>query len=467
MKRKPLPLLEHVEITGLAAEGKSIARVENKVLFVPHTIPGDVVDVQITKKRKGFLEGRMRRLIVPSKDRIAAFCPHYETCGGCSRQTLPYPLQLQYKQQQVFDQLSRIGKLTLPPLQPIIGSEQTMHYRNKLEFTFSNSRWLTSEEAATGQAIAERRALGFHIPGLFDKVLDITTCYLQAAPSNDIRLATKRLAMEQNLSFFDLRRQEGFLRNMFVRNTSTGEWMVIVVFAYDDKTARERLLTQLHRQFPEITSLQYVINGKRNDTITDLPVHTFAGREYIEEQMEDLRFKIGPKSFYQTNAQQAHRLYTIVRDMAQLTGSENVYDLYTGTGTIALFLAKQAARVTGIEYVPEAIEDAKENARRNAIGNASFFAGDMKDLLNDAFIAAHGRPEVVILDPPRAGVHPEVAQMLLKMAAPRLVYVSCNPATQARDLSLLAAEYEITRVQPVDMFPHTHHVENVVLAERI
>jgi 23S rRNA (uracil1939-C5)-methyltransferase len=466
MKRKPLPLLENVRITGLVAEGKSLAHVDGKALFVPHAVPGDVVNVQLVRKRKGFLEGRMTQLIAPSKDRVAAFCPHYGTCGGCSRQTLPYPMQLQYKQQQVVDQLTRIGKLALPPLQPIIGAEQTIYYRNKLEFTFSNNRWLTAAEAAGGKPVTERRALGFHIPGLFDKVLDIERCYLQDELSNDIRCAIKAFAMENNWPFFDLRSQQGLLRNLIIRNTAAGEWMVIVVFAYDDQPARHALLSSLSQRFPQITSLLYVINDKRNDTITDLPVQCFAGRDYIEEQMEDLHFKIGPKSFYQTNSQQACRLYGVVREMAQLTGCENIYDLYTGAGTIALFVARQAQQVTGIEYVPEAVADAHRNALRNNIRNVSFHAGDMKDVLCPEFMQAHGAPDIVILDPPRAGIHPDVAQTLLQIAAPRLIYVSCNPATQARDLAVLSSAYAIARVQPVDMFPHTHHVENVVLAER-
>ena len=466
MRRKPHPHLENITVTGFAAEGKAIARVENKVLFIPHAVPGDVVNVQITNKRKGFLEGRITQLITPSPDRIPPFCKHYATCGGCSSQALPYSLQLQHKQQQVFDQLTRIGKLELPTIETIIGSEKTTHYRNKLEFTFSCNRWLTTEEASSGQPIEERRALGFHIPGLFDKILDIETCYLQDDLSNAIRLAVKQFAIENNFTFFDLRKQEGFLRNLIIRNTSTNEWMVIVAFAYEDENLRIQLLNHLQKSFPQITSLLYVINGKGNDTITDLPVHTFFGQNYIEEKMENLRFKIGAKSFYQTNSEQAYRLYSVVRNFAQLTGTENVYDLYTGTGTIALFLAQQAKKVTGIEYVAEAIDDAKENTLRNNISNATFFTGDMKDLLNDEFMAAHGKPDVVILDPPRAGIHPDVAQTLLRMAASRIVYVSCNPATQARDLALLAADYDIKRVQPVDMFPHTHHVENVVLAER-
>ena len=466
MKQKPLPILENILITGLAAEGKALAHVDGKALFVPYAVPGDVVNVQLLKKRKGFSEGRIAQLLVPSKDRVAAFCPHYGTCGGCSRQTLPYPMQLHYKQQQVFDQLTRLGKLALPPLQPIIGAEQTTHYRNKLEFTFSNNRWITPAETAGGKLVDERRALGFHIPKRFDKVLDIDRCYLQAELSNTIRTAVKAYAIQHNLPFFDLRAQQGLLRSLVIRNTVTGEWMVIVVFACDDPPVREALLAFLQQRFPEITSLLYVINEKRNDTITDLPVHTFAGRDYMEEEMEDLHFRIGAKSFYQTNSQQAYRLYGVVREMAQLSGNENVYDLYTGTGTIALFVARQARQVTGVEYVPEAVEDARRNAGRNNIRNVSFHAGDMKDLLRAEFVQAHGAPDVVILDPPRAGIHPGVAETLLQILPQRLIYVSCNPATQARDLALLAAHYAIEQVQPVDMFPHTHHVENVVKATR-
>ena len=467
MKQKPLPILENISITGLAAAGKSLARVDGKALFVTHAVPGDVANIQLTKKRKGFLEGRIAQLLVPSKDRIAALCPHYEICGGCSRQTLPYPMQLHCKQQQVFDQLTRIGKLALPPLQPVIGAEQTTHYRNKLEFTFSNNRWIIPAETAGGKPVDERRALGFHIPGRFDKVLDIDRCCLQAELSNTIRRAVKAYAIRHNLSFFDLRAQQGLLRHLVIRNTLTGEWMVIVVFGCDDRPAREALLAFLQQHFPEITSLLYVINEKRNDTITDLPVHTFAGRDYMEEQMEDLHFRIGAKSFYQTNSQQAYRLYGVVREMVQLTGNENVYDLYTGAGTIALFVARQARQVTGVEYVPEAVEDARWNAGRNNIRNVSFHAGDMKDILCMEFIQAHGAPDVVILDPPRAGIHPDVAEILLQILPQRLIYVSCNPATQARDLALLATHYAIEQVQPVDMFPHTHHVENVVKAIRI
>jgi 23S rRNA (uracil1939-C5)-methyltransferase len=464
LKRKPLPILENILITGLAAEGKSLAHVEGKALFVPHAVPGDVLNVQLLKKRKGFLEGRIVQLLSPSADRVAAFCAHYGTCGGCNRQTLPYPMQLQYKQQQVFDQLTRIGRLKLPPLLPIIGAEQTTHYRNKLEFTFSGNRWLSAAEAAGGMPVTERRALGFHIPGLFDKVFDVDRCYLQAELSNTIRTAVKRYAIQNDLPFFDLRTQQGLLRNLIIRNTTAGEWMVIVVFARNDRPACEALLAFLQQRFPQVTSLLYVINGKRNDTISDLPVHTFAGRDYMEEQMEGLYFRIGAKSFYQTNSAQACRLYGVVREMAQLSGNENVYDLYTGTGTIALFAARQARQVTGVEYLPEAVEDARRNAERNNIRNVSFHAGDMKDTLCAEFIQAHGAPDVVILDPPRAGIHPGVADTLRQILPPRLIYVSCNPATQARDLALLSTHYAVECVQPVDMFPHTHHVENVIKA---
>ncbi len=466
MARHPKPLLENVLITGVAAEGKAVARVDGKVLFVPQAVPGDIVNVQVTNKRSSFMEGFVTKLVKPSDNRIAPFCEHFGICGGCKWQHLPYSLQLHYKQQQVQEQLSRIGNLVLPEIMPIIGSEQTTHYRNKLEFTFSCSRWMTKEEIGRADTITDRDALGFHIPGLFDKVLDIRTCYLQAEPSNAIRLAVKAFAIKHRLPFFDLRQQTGLLRNLIIRSSSTGEVMVIVVFAYDDEPARTLLMTHIQQAFPQITSLMYVINGKRNDTISDLPVHLFAGRDYIEERMEDLRFKIGPKSFYQTNSAQAYRLYSVAREFAQLTGNETVYDLYTGTGTIANFVAHQAKKVVGVEYVPEAIADAKDNAARNQLANTAFFAGDMKDIFTEAFVTTHGAPDVVILDPPRAGIHPDIAKVLLRVAAPRIVYVSCNPATQARDLALLSGMYAIRKIQPVDMFPHTHHVENVVLAEK-
>mgnify|MGYP004663104129 FL=1 len=403
----------------------------------------------------------MQRIVTPSPLRLEPFCEHYTVCGGCKWQPLPYDLQLKYKQQQVEDQLKRIGKLVLPPIEPILGSEKTVEYRNKLEFTFSNKRWILSGEDAEGLSDVEKLGLGFHISGFFDKVLDIKKCHLQASPSNEIRLWIKQYAIDNGLSFFDLREQTGLLRNLVIRTASTGEVMVIVVFACESEHITE-LMEELKNAFPQINSLYYIVNTKRNDSISDQTPILFSGSDAIYEQMEDLKFKIGPKSFYQTNSLQAYRLYSVVREFADLKGNEIVYDLYTGTGTIGLFLSNNAAKVVGIEYVPEAIEDAKVNASNNGRANAFFFAGDMKDMLTGDFINENGKPDVVILDPPRAGIHPSVAEVLLQAQAPRMVYVSCNPATQARDLALLQEKYEITRVRPVDMFPHTHHVENVV-----
>lgn len=403
----------------------------------------------------------MQRIVTPSPLRLEPFCEHYTVCGGCKWQPLPYDLQLKYKQQQVEDQLKRIGKLVLPPIEPILGSEKTVEYRNKLEFTFSNKRWILSGEDAEGLSDVEKLGLGFHISGFFDKVLDIKKCHLQASPSNEIRLWIKQYAIDNGLSFFDLREQTGLLRNLVIRTASTGEVMVIVVFACESEHITE-LMEELKNAFPQINSLYYIVNTKRNDSISDQTPILFSGSDAIYEQMEDLKFKIGPKSFYQTNSLQAYRLYSVVREFADLKGNEIVYDLYTGTGTIGLFLSNNAAKVVGIEYVPEAIEDAKVNASNNGRANAFFFAGDMKDMLTGDFINENGKPDVVILDPPRAGIHPSVAEVLLQAEAPRMVYVSCNPATQARDLALLQEKYEITRVRPVDMFPHTHHVENVV-----
>jgi 23S rRNA (uracil1939-C5)-methyltransferase len=460
-----MPLLENVLITALAAEGKAIAHINGKTLFVTHAVPGDIVHVQTTRQRRAYMEGYITTLVSPSPDRVPACCTHYGTCGGCSLQTVPYPMQLASKQQQVVDQLTRIGKLSLPPVQPIIGSEKTTGYRNKLEFTFSANRWLTTEDIAHGGDVLDRYALGFHIPGRFDKVLDINVCHLQADPSNAIRRTVKQWAAQNRCPFYDLRTRAGWLRNLIIRNTSTGQWMVILVFAYDDPEPRTVLLQHLAATFPLITALLYVINDKCNDVITDLPVHLFAGRDYIEEEMDGLRFRIGPKSFYQTNSEQAFRLYSLVRDMAQLTGAEHVFDLYTGAGAIALFLARHAQQVTGIEYVADAVNDARRNALLNHIHNATFLAGDIKNLLNQTLTDRHGLPDVVVLDPPRAGIHPDVAQALLHIAAPRLIYVSCNPASQARDLATLSARYAITRIRPVDMFPHTRHVENVALCE--
>lgn len=461
---KPHPILEQISITGIAAEGKAIARYKEKVVFVPHVIPGDVVDLQVTKKKSAYLEARAIRFHTLSPQRIQPVCEHFGICGGCKWQMLPYPDQLAYKQQQVADNLSRIGKIELPQLQEILGSEKTEFYRNKLEFTFSNKKWLTTEELNSDE-IRNMNGVGFHIPGMFDKVLDIHKCWLQDDISNQLRNELRAYATQHGLTFFDLRKQEGFLRTMMVRTTSTGELMLIVVFFYEDEALRTALLNHMAAKFPQITSLLYVINSKANDTITDQEVITFRGSDAIVEDMEGLKFKIGPKSFYQTNSEQAYTLYKVAREFAGLTGKEKVYDLYTGTGTIANFVAGNASQVIGIEYVPEAIEDARINSALNNIGNTLFYAGDMKDILNESFILQHGRPDVIITDPPRAGMHNDVIDAILFAAPQRIVYVSCNPATQARDLSLLDKEYKVTRVQPVDMFPHTHHVENVVLLE--
>ena len=464
-KKKELPLVEQIEILDVAAEGKAITRWKDKVIFVPFTAPGDIVDLQIYRQKKSFAEGRVMKFHKYSDLRTEPFCEHFTVCGGCKWQHLPYSEQLKFKQQQIFDNLSRIGKIDLPDFEPIMGSEKTEFYRNKLEFTFSNKRWLTSSEMGLIHEQKDMNALGFHIPGCFDKVLDIKKCWLQDNISNEIRLAIRKYALDHDLEFFDLRNQEGFLRTMIVRTSSTGELMLIISFYKEDKEAREALLSFVADKFPQITSLMYVINGKCNDTITDQDILVFKGNDHIFEQMEDLKFKIGPKSFYQTNSEQAYRLYSITRDFAGLTGNELVYDLYTGTGTIANFVAKNAAKVIGIEYVPEAIEDAKVNSDINKIDNTLFYAGDMKDILTLDFINEHGRPDVIITDPPRAGMHEDVVNAILFAEPQRIVYVSCNPATQARDLQLLDTKYKVTRVQPVDMFPHTHHVENVVLLE--
>src|SRR3989339_72743 len=463
MGRRDRELFQNIEIETVAAEGKSLAHVNGKVIFVPFTVPGDIVDIQVKIKRKGYMEGFVTNMIKPSPDRIEPFCSHFGVCGGCKWQSLAYSTQLRFKQQQVTDQLTRIGHLKLPEITPILGSEREQYYRNKLEFTFSSKRWIESLTEAENLPAEQRTGLGFHIAGLFDKVLDINHCYLQPSPSNEIRLFVKEFAIKNGLTFFDLREQTGFLRTMVVRTTSTGEVMVIMVFANENIEEREGLLNALRDNFPAITSLNWVINGKKNDSIADLECYNYSGMPYITEKMEDLSFRIGPKSFYQTNSQQAYRLYSIVRDFADLKGSETLYDLYTGTGTIALFLAHSVAKVVGIEYVAEAIEDAKINAAENKIQNCSFFAGDMRDMLSSEFIEQNGKPDVVVLDPPRAGIHPDVAKVLAEAAPEKIVYVSCNPATQARDIALLGDNYEIKRVQPVDMFPHTHHLENVVL----
>ncbi len=466
-RNKVLPLLEDIEITGVANEGKAIAKVNDMVVFTQFVVPGDVVDLQITRKKNSYMEGRVVKIKKFSERRCEAFCSHYGVCGGCKWQILPYEDQLKAKQDQVYNNLLRIGKVELPEISPILGSKNIIRYRNKLEFTFSNKKWLTYEQVASGMSFEneDMNALGFHIPGMFDKVLDIDKCYLQDEICDKIRDCIKSYAKEHDLPFFDLRNKDGFLRTIVVRTASTGEIMLTVVFFKEDKEAREGLLNHLVETFPQITSLIYVINGKCNDTITDQETIVFKGRDHIFEEMEGLKFKIGPKSFYQTNSPQAYELYKVARDFAKLTGEELVYDLYTGTGTIACFVAQQAKKVVGIEYVPEAIEDAKVNADNNNIDNTLFYAGDMKNILTDTFVAQHGRPDVIITDPPRDGMHPDVVETILKAEPKRIVYVSCNPATQARDLNLLDVKYKVTAIQPVDMFPHTHHVENVVALE--
>lgn len=468
-KKKPLPLLENITITGIAAEGKAIAKVNDLVIFVPYAVPGDIVDLQIKKKKHSYAEAEITRIIEPSPTRIAPVCQHYGVCGGCKWQCLPYEEQLKHKQQQVEDNLRRIGKVELPEISPILGSDQQYAYRNKLEFGFSNKRWLTAEQIQTGERFNNMNGVGFHIPGAFDKILDIQQCHLMDDICNRIRNTIRTYAIEHNLSFFDIRQGVGLLRNMMIRlGMHTNELMLLMQFRFDsneDKANALQLMEHLHSCFPEITSLLYVNNTKCNDTIHDLDVITFYGTDHIYETMEDLRFKVGPKSFYQTNTEQAYELYKVARNFAGLTGKEHVYDLYTGTGTIANFVAKQAAKVIGIEYVPEAIEDAKVNAAINQLDNTLFFAGDMKDILTRDFIEQHGTPDVIITDPPRAGMHPDVIDTILHAHPKRIVYVSCNPATQARDLSLLDEAYKVVKVQPVDMFPQTHHVENVVLLE--
>ena len=495
-KKKNLPVYEHVEITGVAAEGKALTRLavsgerladssEGIVCFVANCVPGDIVDLQVTKKKHSFMEAKVLRLVEPSKVRCAARCKHFGVCGGCKWQILPYPEQLRYKQQQIIDNLTRIGKIELPEISPILGSKHIYEYRNKLEFTCADRRWYTPEEFAQMKPSSAEAAspdkrenapgIGFHIPNCFDKVLDIEECHLMPDINNRIRNGVREYARAHGLSFYNEHTHEGLLRTLILRNNHKGELMLVVAFGErieDWRLKIEDFLEWLHKEFPEIVSLLYVENTKFNDTIGDLEVKTYFGQDHIMEQMEDLQFKVGPKSFYQTNTEQAYELYKVARELAFENGEngENgekplVYDLYTGTGTIANFVAKQARQVIGIEYVPEAIEDAKVNSKINGIENTLFFAGDMKDILNDDFVAKHGRPDVIITDPPRAGMHEDVVNVILNAAPRRIVYVSCNPATQARDLALLDKKYKVTRVQPVDMFPHTQHVENVVQLE--
>ena len=468
-KKKPLPLLEKVLITDVAAEGKALVKVDGLAIFVPYVVPGDVVDLQLRRKKHSYAEAEAVKIHEYSQHRTAAFCPHYGVCGGCKWQILPYEEQLRYKQKQVMDNLTRIGKVELPECMPILGSKHTKEYRNKLEFGFSNKKWLTLEQVKSGEKFDQMNAVGFHIPGAFDKILDIDECHLMTDINNQIRNQLRAFAIEQNLEFYDLRNNRGLLRNIMLRTASTGEIMLLVQFCITTDKEREdalKVMGFLHETFPQISSLLYVNNTKCNDTIGDLDVITYSGTDFIYEEMEGLRFKVGPKSFYQTNSEQAYELYKVTREFAGLTGNELVYDLYTGTGTIANFVAKQARFVVGIEYVPEAIEDAKVNAALNGLADKTlFYAGDMKDILTDDFIAQHGRPEVIITDPPRAGMHADVVNVILNASPQRIVYVSCNPATQARDLQLLDEKYRVVKVQPVDMFPQTHHVENVVLLE--
>ena len=485
MKKKNLPIIENVEITGVAAEGKALVRIQPSaisgqpsegdgiVCFVPNCVPGDIVDLQVTKKKHSFMEAKVLRVVKPSAVRCAPVCKHFGVCGGCKWQILPYAEQLKYKQQQIVDNLTRIGKVELPEISPILGSKHIYEYRNKLEFTCADRKWIPSElfNELTSERINELKTepgLGFHIPNCFDKVLDIEECHLMPEINNRIRNGVREYARAHGLTFYNEHTHEGLLRTLILRNNHKGELMLIVSFGDEIKNSKlkiQNFLEWLHTEFPEIISLLYVENLKFNDTIGDQEVKVYFGQDHIMEEMEGLQFKVGPKSFYQTNTEQAYELYKVARDFAELTGDELVYDLYTGTGTIANFVSRQARQVIGIEYVPEAIEDAKVNSKINAIENTLFFAGDMKDILNDDFIATHGRPDVIITDPPRAGMHEDVINVILNAEPKRIVYVSCNPATQARDLALLDAKYKVTKVQPVDMFPHTQHVENVVQLE--
>ncbi len=465
-KRKELPVVEGVEITGVAAEGKSIARINDMVVFIPYGAPGDLVNIKLDKKKRSYAEAHIVEMVKPSDRRVQPECEHFGVCGGCKWQHIPYEDQLRYKRDQVVDALTRIAKIDIPEVNPTLGSQDTFFYRNKLEYTFSNKCWITFEDLRSGKEIKDRNALGFHIPGAFDKVLDIKKCWLQDDLSNRIRLFVRQYTLDKGYEFYDIKAQQGFMRTLMVRIASTGEVMLIVVFAQDDKEKIEDVMSAIEAEFPQITSLLYVVNQKVNDTIGDQTVVTYRGRDYINEEMEGLQFRIGPKSFYQTNSRQAYELYKVARRMANLKSDDLVYDLYTGTGTIANFVARKVKKVIGIEYVPEAIEDAKLNSKVNGIENTLFYAGDMKDVLTDGFIAEHGRPDVMIIDPPRAGMHEDVVKVILNAKPERIVYVSCNPATQARDLALMDEYYKVEEVQPVDMFPHTHHVENVVRLSR-
>lgn len=460
-------VFHQIKVLDAGAKGVSVAKApDGKVVFIPNVVPGDVVDVQTFKKRKSFYEGKAVHFHELSEHRVEPVCEHFGVCGGCKWQNMNYTQQLYYKQNEVLNHLQRIGKIELPDFEPILGSEKKFFYRNKMEFSFSNSRWLTEAEIASTEDLGNRNALGFHIPKMWDKILDINKCHLQEDPSNAIRNEVRDFANANGLTFFNPREHSGLLRTLMLRTASTGEIMVLVQFFENDKANRELLLDHLYEKFPQITSLQYVVNSKANDTLYDTDIKLYKGRDYILEEMEGLKFSINAKSFYQTNSDQAYELYKITRDFAGLTGEEVVYDLYTGTGTIAQFVSKKAKKVIGVESVPDAIKDAKANAVRNEITNCEFFVGDMKVVFNDSFIAQHGQPDVIITDPPRDGMHKDVIEQIMKIAPAKLVYVSCNSATQARDLALMDEKYKVTRVRPVDMFPQTHHVENVVLLER-
>lgn len=462
MGRKKLPFFEKVTIEDIASEGKSLLKIEDRVIFVKDCVPGDVVDLQVFRKKKGFMEARVIKFHALSEVRTEPFCDHFGICGGCKWQQLPYSEQLRYKEKQVLDALQRIGKVDVSSHFPILGSEENRYYRNKLEYTFSNHRWLLQEEADSGLPIENTNALGFHVPGRFDKIVEIDHCYLQSEPSNQIRNFIGKLALEKGASFYDHKTNEGLLRNLIIRTSSLDEVMVILSVQFDEPVVYE-ILEEVKNQFKQITSLMYTINPKKNETLYDQEILTYAGTDHIYEQLEDLKFKIGPKSFFQTNTKQALNLYIKTREFAGLAGKETVYDLYTGTGTIANFIAKNAGKVIGIESVPEAIEDAEINSGINNISNTSFFAGDMKDVLDSDFISEHGKPDVIIADPPRAGMHQKVVEQILAVAPEKIVYVSCNPSTQARDIHLLSEKYDVSKIQPVDMFPHTHHVENIAL----
>ncbi len=466
MGRKRLRILENVEITGIADKGKAVGRHGGKVVFVAGAVPGDLADVVVLRKKKGALQGEVEEMLRPSKDRVEPVCEHFGVCGGCKWQNLKYEAQLHHKRLRVEDVFTRIAKIPFPEIPPVIGAASSEYYRNKMEFSFSNKRWITNEEVEAKTVFEHRNALGFHRPRAFDKIVDVQHCHLQPDPSNAIRNTVRAFALNNDYTFFDIKEQKGLLRQLFVRTASTGEVMVIISFFYDDEEKRVALLDFIKERFPQITSLMYFINDKKNDSIFDLTPHHYAGNDFIYEELGHVKFKVGPKSFFQTNTAQAINLYNVIVDFADLKGTENVYDLYTGLGSIACYIADKCKKVVGIEEIEAAVKDAHENALLNKLDNVTFYAGDVKDMLDMSFVAKHDKPDLIITDPPRAGMHQTVIQTLLELAAPRIVYVSCNPATQARDLQLLDEDYKIVKIQPVDMFPHTHHIENVVLLEK-